>query len=93
MMKLALENNLDEIFGEFATMNLEAHSLYHDGKIWEHVDQHDIFRIGGYPEDKLFSYDETENFCVVHNIELDDNQKERLKEFWTEYPDGMIRFG
>lgn len=54
---------------------------------------HDIFRIGGYPVDELLSYDETIAFCQLKKVELSDLQKNELKEFWNQYPDGRIIFG
>jgi hypothetical protein len=56
---------------------------------------HDVFRKYGYPENKLFSLEETldyinntENNCTVY-----ENTIERLKDFWSNYPDGFIEFG
>lgn len=54
---------------------------------------HDIFRIGGYPNDKLFSLDETLQFCEKKNISLSEDQINRLTKFWAENPIGMIEFG
>jgi len=54
---------------------------------------HDIFRIGGYPEDLLFSYDDTIKFIQKNNIEYDDIMLNKLKKFWDENPIGLIRFG
>lgn len=57
---------------------------------------HDIFRIGDYPEDKLFSLEET--FIFIENNKekihrYNKNWQKRLEEFWEKYPDGMIEFG
>ena len=56
---------------------------------------HDMFRKYGYPEDRLFSLQETldyinnpENNCTVYEESI-----KRLEEFWSKYPDGMIDFG
>lgn len=56
---------------------------------------HDVFRKYGYPNDMLFSLEETlnyinntENECVIY-----ENSIELIKKFWNEYPDGMIDFG
>jgi hypothetical protein len=56
---------------------------------------HDVFRKYGYPDDKLFSYQETmdyindpKNECVVY-----DHTDEHLKRFWDKHPDGLILFG
>lgn len=82
---------------------------------------HDIFRIGGYPDEVLYSFDDTLKFLEVNedkiqfgyimciNPEEQDHQKriwqeqeresykikviEKLKEFWSKYPDGQIHFG
>jgi len=63
--------------------------------------QHDLFRIGNYPEDKLFSLTETLDFIEknkdkIHSYYFNKVQnkdyKQQLEEFWKTYPDGMIRF-
>lgn len=70
---------------------------YVDGKglYIEDTGFHDTFRRGGYPDDKLFSLAETlkyinnpENKCQVY-----ENTIESLEDFWSKYPDGMIKFG
>lgn len=70
---------------------------YVDGKglYIEDTGFHDTFRRGDYPDDKLFSLAETleyinnpENKCQVY-----ENTIERLEDFWSKYPDGMIEFG
>lgn len=71
---------------------------YVDGKglYIEDTGYHDVFRKYGYPEDKLFSLEETleyinnpKNQCVL----IPDYSIEQLKQFWNEYPEGMICFG
>jgi hypothetical protein len=54
---------------------------------------HNIFRISGYPEDKLHSIMETMRFCVKNNIKLTKEQKYQLQKFWFENPEGLITFG
>lgn len=60
---------------------------------------HDVFRIGGYPEDELLSMDETLEFIEnnINSIDFGNRNREmatiRLEEFWREYPDGRIDFG
>jgi hypothetical protein len=56
---------------------------------------HDAFRKYGYPDDQLFSLDETlayiqdpKNECVVN-----ERTEEILKNFWNKFSDGMIQFG
>ena len=69
-----------------------------NNKIYIGVDDfHDVFRKYGYPDDKLFSYDETikyieneKNECYVRDKE---HTYKQLKDFWDKYPDGMINFG
>ncbi len=65
-------------------------------------EDHDIFRIGGYPEDVLFSMDETLEFIEKNkdliygyhtNTVSGKNWKEQLEDFWVKYPDGNIHFG
>ena len=52
---------------------------------------HNLFRVSGYPEDILFSLEETKAFISKNNIEK--VFWEDLVEFWQVYPDGMILFG
>lgn len=68
-----------------------------EGKGWfEDTDEfHDVFRKHGYPDDKLFSLQETldyisnpDNNCTTYEWTND-----RLIEFWEKYPNGMIIFG
>lgn len=67
--------------------------------LYEEVDDFfDIFRVGGYPDDKLFTFDDTidyiskkENGCYLDKPF--DKVVSDLKRFWTKYPNGMIEFG
>ena len=54
---------------------------------------HDLFRVGGYPDDCLFSLDATMKFIQENGCELTEENKVHLHAFWEKYPDGMIRFG
>ena len=75
---------------------------------YHHELPHDTFRRGDYPDDKLFSLEETLKYLednddkiYYHYSFLDKTRKsvlkeraiKRLKKFWDEYPDGMILFG
>jgi len=68
-----------------------AEFLYYDGSFYSETEYHDIFRIGGYPEDMLTSFEETnvfikENMCYAIDYE-------RLVKFWEEFPEGLLEFG
>ena len=62
---------------------------------------HDIFRIGKYRSDRLFSMEETLNFIKknkdeilhYHHMVEGKDWKQNLEKFWNQYPDGMISFG
>lgn len=70
---------------------------------YEEVGLHDLFRIGKYPEDELLSLEETLSFIEAREKEIafgpmptiygKDEVIRRLKEFWEQNPEGMIRFG
>lgn len=55
---------------------------------------HDIFRIGGYPNDKLTSYEETLKFIDTNQIIVESDTISRLQEFFDSEPKGgLIVFG
>lgn len=56
---------------------------------------HDIFRKYDYPEDILFSLQETLDYInnPKNNCTVYENTIEKLEKFWNKYPDGIIRFG
>lgn len=58
---------------------------------------HNCFRLHGYPEDSLFSKEETYKFLEDNKdnplLVIYDNTYEKLEEFWNKYPDGFIHFG
>lgn len=56
---------------------------------------HNLFRIGGYPEDKLLSLKQTMEFIEKNKqlITFTENWEDNLKEFWSRNPDGIIEFG
>ena len=60
---------------------------YDDGTL-----PHDLFRIGNYSNEQLFSLKDTLDFIEKYNYKIEfDMQK--LEYFWNKYPDGMIHFG
>lgn len=57
---------------------------------------HDIFRLGGYPEDELFSLEETLDFIERNKDKItyhNKDWKEQLEDFFRKNPDGAIDFG
>lgn len=71
-------------------------SEYINNVYYVNSEYHDVFRVTGYPNDTLYSYQEClefiDNYNKKHNINIP-VFKERLKEFWDKYPDGIIKFG
>ena len=65
------------------------------GMFVELSNYHDLFRIHNFPEDNLFSLEETYQFIETNKdlINYNNNWENRLIEFWDKYPDGMICFG
>lgn len=79
-----------------AAYNLLGDGMYFRGNYYVDCGEfHDLFRLGGYPEDILLSLDETLNFIENNkaNIHLYDYSIEKLKLFWEKYPNGNIHFG
>lgn len=68
-----------------------------EGKGWfEDTDEfHDVFRKYGYPDDMLFSLQETLDYIANPDNECTTYEwtNRRLNEFWEKYPNGMIQFG
>lgn len=52
---------------------------------------HDVFRKYDYPNDILFSLDESLEY--INSCDVFEDTVGRLKEFWSKYPNGMINFG
>ncbi len=61
------------------------------GVFLETEEYHDLFRIGNYPETRLYSLEETEDF--IEDQQITEVDWVCLKEFWERYPDGLIKFG
>jgi len=91
------EMSINEMRDLYSDMTYEI-TYYVDGRGWFVSSgelPHDLFRKYGYPDDRLFSLEETldyinnpENKCVVYEETIED-----LKKFWSEHPEGMINFG
>jgi hypothetical protein len=81
-----------------AVMNKQPeHSYYREGKgFFINCEQHsNQFRIGGYPEDEIFSKEECMKFIEKNKdkIQFFEQTYEWLDEFWNKYPDGFMNFG
>lgn len=85
--KKALWNRQDD---KNLTKFIEGKGLY-----IEDTGYHDIFRKYGYPEDRLFSLEETLEYInnPINECDLRDSSIDRLTQFWQEYPEGIICFG
>lgn len=71
---------------------------YRDGIIYvvKNDAPHDLFRVGDYPETKLFSLEQTLDFIESYEegrIYKWDSTIPQLKDFWQKNPIGMIEFG
>ena len=67
-----------------------------NGYFYKDVDSskyHDVFRVSDYLEDILTSMVDVYNFMHKVKQTLKIEQKNRLMEFFREYPDGIIYFG
>jgi hypothetical protein len=86
------ENLLENLYASWTPGLTE----YVKGKGWyQEAEYHDLFRKGGYPDDRLYSLEET--LAYINNLEnkcsVVDWTVPKLEEFWSKYPDGMITFG
>jgi hypothetical protein len=85
-------------FCNVAVMNKQPETSYYiPGKgFFINCDEHgNQFRIGGYPEDQIFSKEECLKFIEDNKdkIKFFDKTYEWLDEFWDKYPDGFMHFG
>ena len=87
--KLAMYNRYEHITGLTFYANGEFYVYTHDLP-------HDLFRVGNYPEDKLFSLDETLDFIEANANDVykqDEELLSKLANFWVNNPNGIILFG
>lgn len=74
-----------------------VYSYVKDIGMFKSIDEfHNIFRMPNYPEDQLFSLNETLKFVEIHKNEITyyhQNWERELINYWNKYPDGMITFG
>ena len=84
--------------GEVAVNTCEySQEVLGDDKYTDIDTPHNIFRIA-YSDDKLFSLEQTMAFIANKEankevIYFSENWEERLVEFWSKNPDGVIEFG
>ncbi len=65
---------------------------YINEKYYQEVSEYyNTFR-SDYREENLFSLEETLDYIKKNNCYITDIEIEQLKEFWNEYPDGLINF-
>lgn len=74
-----------------------------DHQFYTEVGLHDVFRIGGYPNDELLSFEDTMEFFEKNDDKIfwggaptvigKEATIEIIREFWNKYPNGMIHFG
>ena len=90
------EMGIDEVNENWASSRFSRHIEYYRKGGWYETDDslpHDLFRIGNYPETLLFSLEETLDFIQTNKCTVYEYTDEKLRDFWAEFPDGMIRFG
>ena len=86
---------LDEDCEDFGDKNrkFDERTECVDGIYYSSVDRYnDIFRYRNY-DAYVLSEEEMWKLIDDNNIIINDGNKEKLKEFWNLYPDGMIYFG
>ena len=86
----------DWIFDLYLKLNVMTVQEYVSGKGWYVSSDelpHDLFRKYDYPDDQLFSLSETLEYIEKHKCTTYESTNEKLKQFWTNHPEGMINFG
>ncbi len=84
-------NNYSILERMFDLTYLDCDILIHKKVLYESVSFHDLFRVGNYPEDILLSLERTNDF--INNHKVYNLNIEKVNEFWTKYPKGLIHFG
>lgn len=69
-----------------------------DEKVWISDDKlpHDIFRTTGvarYTSQVMKSLQDTLDFIKKYNQSISVEEMQKLKEYWKQYPNGLIKFG
>jgi hypothetical protein len=85
----------DDVFKNYISIGYDIKSYIAGKGFYSSTDElpHDLFRKYNYPEDQLFSLDETLEYIRNNECTTYEWTEEKLKEFWTNHPDGMISFG
>lgn len=70
-------------------------TVYVNGSLYEETDYHDLFRKYKYPEDHLYSLQETLDYIQKYKDEITIYEWTftKLEQFWNQHPDGLIQFG
>ena len=67
---------------------------YYKGILYEESEQHDIFRVHDYPNDKLLSFNDVVNFCKKRGIDLPQHDCDKIAQWFLTAPEGgLIKFG
>ena len=77
-----------------AVLNRLGYCFYNN-TIYELCEFCDLFRVTGYPDITLTSYEETINFIDSYGLDLNkkhDVDYNKLKQFFIDYPTGIINF-
>lgn len=89
----------EAVMRKYDNNTIDKFNVYHYIKnvgMFVDCEYHNLFRIPGYPEDMLFSLEETIEFIKINKNFIywyANDWEKRLNEFWEKYPDGMITFG
>jgi uncharacterized membrane protein YukC len=68
--------------------------IKHDGSFYETInDYHDVFRVKHYPRKTIHSLRELRRWLRKDYFKLSLQQTQTLREYWSKYPGGIIRFG
>lgn len=69
--------------------------IFGDDRYTDADTPHNLFRVHRYRDDKLLSLEQTMEFIEKNKegMYFSENWEDKLKEFWTKNPDGVIEFG
>jgi cobalamin biosynthesis Mg chelatase CobN len=94
-------NNLtvlpDKLLEDYYLIAYSGIVRFHNNALYvtDGVRYHDLFRRLDYPDDVITSYEDAIKYIENPNnevVQVVDNCYDLLKQFWTEFPDGIIAF-